>query len=126
MTLHRALALAMLLAGGFVAASGLVGYLSTSDPLRVIFLVFFVAPGLPAVVLGAFMLLGRAWALRTLQVFVVLLVGSTLLVAFGLQVSVLASPMFLVPFLAFCLGWWALSLRVGRGGGAAAPGDPAA
>jgi hypothetical protein len=126
MTLHRALALAMMLAGTFVTAAGLIGFLSTSDPLAVIFVAFFVAPGLPAVLLGALMLLGRPWALRTLQVYVLLLAGSTLLVAFGLRVSALAAPAFLVPFLGFCLGWWAASLRVGRGVGVAAQADPAA
>lgn len=125
MTLHRALALAMLLAGGGVTAYGLAGFASTSSPLRVVILVVFVLPALPAFVLGWSMLRGRAWALRGLRAYVLALVGAAALMAFGLNVSAVAEPAFAVPFLAFCLGWWALSWRVGRVAGADHGADPA-
>jgi len=114
MPLARWLAVVMVGVGAIILAYGVVGYVTSDDPLRGLLLALVAAPSVAPIVFGALMFRGHRWAAIVVRTYliVLLVIGAWLHLVVGL--SVFAPASFGVPFVGACLAWVALSLVAER------------
>ena len=115
----RTLAGAAIVAGAASFLYGFAGWIThRHDPLADALLVGIALPALPPVVLGAFLLAGRRWALHGLRAHVALLLLGGAWLTWGVGVGVFSFAPFAVPFVGACLvGLWRASAMARRTGG---------
>lgn len=111
----RALAGAAIVAGAASFLYAFAGWIThRHDALADALLIGVALPALPPVVLGAFLLAGRRWALHGLRAHVALLLLGGAWLTWGVGVGVFSFAPFAVPFVGACIVWLWLSFAMDR------------
>lgn len=111
----KALAIAAIAAGAVAFAYGFAAWLtSLDDPLSGLLLLVVALPALLPLVLGAFLLLGRRWALHGLRATIVLVLLGGAWLTWGFGLGVFSFAPFAVPFVGALLAWLVLSFALDR------------